>query len=72
VSKEAAIEGAAAAHSEVMVFSDGSGKDGQIGATAVLFRDGVQCSSLRKHLKSQEHHTVFEAELLGLLLATDS
>ena len=60
-----------AAHSEVMVFSDRSGKDDQIGATAVLFRDRVECSSLRKHLRSQDHHTVFETELLGLLLAAE-
>jgi len=71
VSKEAAIEVATAACSEVTVFSDGSGKDGQIGAAMVLFRDGVEHSSLRKHLRSQEHHTVFEAELLGMLLAAE-
>jgi len=56
-------------HSEVMAFSDRSGKNGQIGAAVVLFRNGVKCRLLRKHLGGQEHHTVFEAELLGLSLA---
>ena len=37
----------------------------------VLFRDGVEHSSLRKHLRSQEHHTVFKAELLSLSLAAE-
>jgi len=71
VSKEATIEGATAVCSKVMVFSDGSGKDSQIGATTVLFRDRVEHSSLRKHLGSQEHHTVFETELRGLSLAAE-
>ena len=38
---------------------------------AVLFRDGVECSMLRVCLGSEEHHTVFEAELLGLSLAVE-
>ena len=58
-------------HSKVTVISDGSGKDGQIGAATVLFRDRVEHSSLRKHLGSQEHHTVFETELRGLSLAAE-
>jgi len=42
----------------------GHGKDSQIGAAMVLFRDGVECRSLRKHLGGKEHQTVFEAELI--------
>ena len=37
---------------------------GQIGAAVVLFRDGVDCGLLRKHLDGQEHHTLFKAGLI--------
>ena len=50
---------------------DRSGHDVQIGATAVLYRGGVEKKPLRKHMGSKEHHTVFEAEILGISLATE-
>src|SRR5882724_8698497 len=70
-SKEAAIEAAATAHNKVSVFLDRSGHDGQIGATAVLYRGGVEKKPWRKHMGSKEHHMVFEAEILGISLATE-
>ena len=70
-SKEATIEAATTAHSEVLVFLDRSGHDGQIGAAAVLYRGSAEKKALRKHMGSKEHHTVFEAELLGISLATE-
>jgi len=54
-----------------LVFSDGSGHNGQIGATAVLYRGRVEKKTLRKHMGSEENHTVFEAELISISLATE-
>ena len=69
--REVAIEVAMMNHSEITVFSDGSGCSCQIGAATVLFRDGVEQKVLTKHMGSEYHHTVFEAELLGLSLAVE-
>ena len=52
-----------------LVFTDGSCTDGLIGASAVLYVDYTQVATLRYHLGSEDHHTVFEAEAVGLLLA---
>jgi ribonuclease HI len=51
------------------VYTDGSGIDGRIGASAVLFEYGVEVSSLRLCLGSAEDHTVFEGEGIGGVLA---
>src|SRR5882724_2945121 len=69
-SKEAAIVALTATQSEVVVFSDGLGQNRQIGSAAVLYKSSVEKCSLRKHMGSEKLHTVFEAEVLGLLLAT--
>ena len=59
-----------AAHEEIKVYSDGSIHDGQVGAAAVLFRNGVYSGrTLRLHLGKADEHTIYEAELVGLLLA---
>jgi len=63
-SKEAAIEAATTTHNEVEVFSDRSGHNSQIGAAAVLYRTRIEKRAIRKHMGSEECHTVFEAELL--------
>ena len=52
-----------------LVFTDGSCTDGLIGASAVLYVDYTQVATLRYHPGSEDHHTVFEAEAVGLLLA---
>ena len=36
---------------------------------AILYINGTQHESLQHHLGSEEHHTVYEAELVGLILA---
>ena len=55
---------------EVMrVYSDGLGIDRQVGAAAVLFRQDREPRVLRFHLGMAADHTVYEAELIGLLLA---
>jgi ribonuclease HI len=53
----------------IQVFSDGSGHNGHIGAAAVLFRAGNSPRVLWYHLGTEEEHTVFEAEEVGLTLA---
>jgi len=48
---------------------DGSGQNGQMGTVAVLYRHGVEQGLLRKQLGSEEWHTIFKAEVLGLSIA---
>ena len=52
-----------------LVFTDGSCTNGLIGASAVLYVDYNHIATLRYHLGSAEHHTVFKAEAVGLILA---
>ena len=70
-SKEEAKQEAVADCSEGLVFSDGSGHEGGIGAVAVLYRGSAEKQSLMKFMGHKERHTVFEAELLGLSLAAE-
>src|SRR5882724_3587844 len=67
-SKEEAKQEAVADCSEVSVFSEWSGHEGGIGVVAVLYRGSAEKCLLRKILGSEESHTMFEAELLGLSL----
>ena len=55
-------------HPDVKIFTDGSGMEGEIGASAVLYRNGRIKSSVRYKLGQQKHHTVYEGEAAGLLL----
>ncbi|KAF5372678.1 hypothetical protein D9615_009837 [Tricholomella constricta] len=50
------------------VHCDGSGYEGGVGASAVLFINGVEKASLRYHLGPITKHTVYEAEIVGLTL----
>ncbi|KAJ3473536.1 hypothetical protein NLI96_g12952 [Meripilus lineatus] len=54
---------------KVRVYSDGSGIDGQIGAAAALYINGRIKGKLFYHLGKATDHTVYEAELVGVLLA---
>ena len=67
--KEKAIEEYGKLTSKTKVFTDGSCIDGKVGAAAVLYVDDRQISTLHFHLGSAEEHTVFEAEVVGLILA---
>jgi len=51
------------------VYTDGSGIDGRIGAAAVLYTGRCNPKILRYHLGTQNEHTVYEAEAVGLTLA---
>ena len=51
------------------VFTDGSDIDGGVGAAAILFKDGQRQGTLRAYLRAMASHMVYEAELVGILLA---
>ncbi|QRV87101.1 hypothetical protein RhiJN_15119 [Ceratobasidium sp. AG-Ba] len=68
-SRDAALVAAGAVDADVRIYSDGSGIDGGIGAAAVLCRDGQPDRILRLHLGSDKRHVVYEAELVGAMLA---
>ena len=55
-------------HAALKVYTDRSGQDSKAGATAVLFKGSSVVGTLQYHLGSLEHHTTFEAKLLGILL----
>ena len=51
------------------VYSDGSGFEGGAGASAILYKDNHVVKSLYYYLGPLTEHTVYESELIGLLLA---
>jgi ribonuclease HI len=53
----------------IQVYSDGSGHNGHIGAAAILFRAGKCLCTLQYYLGTEEEHTVYKAEMVGLTLA---
>ena len=53
---------------KVRVYSDGSSHDGEVGAVAILIREGEPTQKLHYHLGLSSQHTVYEAELIGILL----
>ena len=58
----------AQAPEHVKIYTDGSAHDGKVGAAAIMFKDGKKIGNLRYHLGKDSEHTVFEAELIGILL----
>lgn len=52
----------------VKIYSDGSAQDRKVGAATVLQRNGKTIKTLHYHLRSAEEHTVFKAELIGILM----
>ena len=54
---------------QVKVYTDGSDINGGVGAAALLIRDGQRHGTLRTHLGHSSQHTIYEAELAGILLA---
>jgi ribonuclease HI len=66
--KEASIQMEADAEETIRVYTDGSSHKGKVGAAAVLRRPGKPDRILRAHLGEERHHTVYEAELVGILL----
>ena len=68
--KDIAIKEQRELKDEIQIYSDGSSHNGGVGAAAILLRKGQEPRILRYHLGQDKHHTVFEAELVGLTLAT--
>ena len=54
----------------IKVYSDGSGIDGKIGSSVVLFRGEVK-RKLRYQLGLDKHHTVYEGEGIGMVLGLE-
>ena len=52
----------------VRVYSDGSGYEGGIGASACLYINDHLARSLRFYLGTSQEHTVYEVEGVGLIL----
>jgi ribonuclease HI len=55
---------------QLKVFSDGSGQDGYVGASAVIYKKGVRrpISHLKAHLGPSTKHTTYEGEVVGGIL----
>jgi len=69
-SRDSSMEDSAMDNSNIKIFSDGSGIDGQAGAAAVLFRQGRQSPKvLRYHLGPLTDYTTYSAEAVGASLA---
>ena len=69
LNKKAAAEEEEDNKDEIQVYSDGSLIDGGIGAAAVMFRRGREEEILHKYLGKADKHTVYEAELVGIIFA---
>ena len=52
----------------IRIYSDGSMQDGSVGVAAVLTKNGKVTKALHYHLGPASKHTVFEAELVGILM----
>lgn len=71
-SKEEALEVERLRHTKRWkVYSDRSEKDGRVGVAAVLYKNGQRCGGIQYHLRSAEEHTVYEAELVGIILGAE-
>ena len=66
--KEASKRADTSATEHIKVYSDGSAHDSQVGATAILRRNSNPDRVLRLHLGTLDQHTVYEAELVGMIL----
>ena len=53
---------------KIKVYTNGSARKGQVGAAAILTITGKQKRTLHYHLGAAQERTVYEAELIGLIL----
>ncbi|KNZ80707.1 hypothetical protein J132_04796 [Termitomyces sp. J132] len=69
-SKEEALEAIRLTHdhASTTIYCDGSGYEGGIGASVVLYVDNEERSSLRYFLSLATEHTVYKAEIVGMTL----
>lgn len=68
-SRDEAVALDAVQSNDIRIYSDGSAIEGRVGASAVLLRHTRPPRTLHFHLGKLSHHSVYEAELVGLLLA---
>jgi ribonuclease HI len=66
--KDASKRADTAAMEKIKVYSDGSAHNGEVGAAAILKREGKPDRVLKLHLGTTEQHTVYEAELVGMIM----
>jgi len=55
---------------EMMIYTDSSCYKDKVGLSAVLYINGLKTELLKHQLGTKQEHTVFEAELVGILLGT--
>ncbi|PPR08171.1 hypothetical protein CVT24_012137 [Panaeolus cyanescens] len=55
---------------EWKIYSDGSAMEGKVGAAAVIYRGGEEKRAEKRRLGSARYHTVYEAKVVGLEVAT--
>ena len=67
-SKEEACKADRINEADIRIYSDGSGRDGRIGAAAIMNFGFRAPRRARFHLGSSDEHTVFEGECIGQLL----
>ena len=60
--KEQAINEVETNDADVKVFTDGSCRDGHVGAAAVLYRGGTEKQVVKLYMGTEDEHNVFEAE----------
>ena len=53
-----------------MIYTDGSCRENIVGASAVMYVNGIETDLLRYQLGPASEHMVFEGELVGILLGT--
>ena len=70
-SKDSALELAQNTHwtTKYKVYCDGSSIEGGVGAATILYKNNRVLKTRRAYLGSAKEHTVFEAKLVGVLLA---
>jgi ribonuclease HI len=66
--KEASKEADAQAPQHIKIYTESSSHGGNVGAAAILTKDSKTLAALHYRLGTSEEHTVFEAELVGILL----
>ena len=66
--KDASVKEDKQAREWVRVYTDGLAQDSKVGAAAILIRNGEPDRTLHLHLGPDTQHTVYEAELIGILL----
>jgi ribonuclease HI len=67
-SKDSSKETDKQAPENIKIYTDRSAQDGKVGVAAIMTRDGKTLRVLHFHLGTADEHTVFEVELVGILM----